>query len=295
MVKYDVKTLFDFINACDDISTKTSDTTDELEYEINLLNDIDFNDEQYSEYWVNKSSIMKLKLNMDNQIVNIRGNGFALKNVYIVCKWLFYITYNMSTSSNNTLTVNFHNLTIEAVLNRNSIDCYGGGIGLVYCNHPSQLADQTITHFYNCTFNTKMFAAYAGTDSRSNIQDNYSLSDTTSSSTVIINSQFYIKLYLTDACLEATNMKSFLWHKVHNTFFVLDVRACNSRYFSFCDDSSCVLSNTYIVIKKTNKTLTRQPWLRFKCSNDSSTNNFITLDSSVTEDSIVIQIIIVAN
>ena len=78
----------------------------------------------------------------------------------------------MSTSSNNTLTVNFHNLTIEVVLNRNSIDCHGGGIGLVYCNHPSQYADQTITHFYNCTFNTKMFAAYVGTASSSSI--NYS-------------------------------------------------------------------------------------------------------------------------
>lgn len=162
MVKYDVKTLFDFIDACADISTKTSDTTDELEYEINLLNDIDFNDEQYSEYWVNKKSILKLDLNMDNQIVNIRGNGFALKNVYIVCKWLFYITYNMPAYS-NTLTVNFYNLTIEAVLNRNSIDCYEGDIGLVYCFHPSTYATQTITHFYNCTFNTKMFAAYVGT------------------------------------------------------------------------------------------------------------------------------------
>lgn len=195
MVKYDVKTLFDFINACADISTKTSENTDELEYEINLLNDIDFNDEQYSEYWVNKSSILELTLNMNNQVVNIRGNGFALKNVYIVCKWLFYITYNTSSGSEIS-TVNFHNLTIEAVLNRNSIDCYGGGIGLVYCKIISPYP-KNITHFYNCTFNTKMFAAYVGTVSGSSLIASDALFTCTSNkhyltfTSCIFNTEFY--------------------------------------------------------------------------------------------------------
>lgn len=307
------------INNIDELFTVLNSFTEANKgsHNVYIEKDIDFNDD--SRYWYNQSTLFTIRFADFRQTINIFGNGHSIKNIYLVNGRIFE-AYGYGSGDCNQ-TVNFYDINFDFCLNRNPVET-NASLGFAHLDgNTTSDARQIKFMFYNCTFRSKLFlgsninqysarALFTGRGANNNyeffqftncifnieyyrisfrgITDNYSLSDTASPSTVIINSQFYIKLYLTDAYLEATNMNSFLWHKVHNTFFVLDIRACNSRYFHFCYDTNCVLSNTYIVIKKTNKTLTQQPTIRFNCSSDSSANNFITLDSSVTTNSIVI-------
>lgn len=313
MVKYDVKTLFDFIDAFADISTKTSETTDELEYEINLLNDIDFNDEQYSEYWVNKSSILKTSLCIQNMIINIRGNGFVLKNMYIVNGHIFDIYIR-----NSGCKINFYNLTIEAVFNKNFIRHSGDGIGIQKIRYYT--ATDNYQTYINCTFNIKMYNSkvsngsslttskeglfqgeqhiyYTFTSCIFNIEyyrlhPNIKYSDFCiftnmedrnyfyNKKTIFEYSQFYIKLYLCEKTTDTgtTNVNALIQQAcIDNCFFVFDIMIKNSSTpLNIFYNNNCF--NTYFLLRdKSNNQ--RSIEIQFNYNNYSSENNWFHTES----------------
>ena len=315
MVKYDVKTLFDFIDAFADISTKKDNDNDDKEYEINLLNDIDFNDEQYSEYWVNKKSILKTSIYIQKMIINIRGNGFTLKNMYIVNGHIF----DIYISGGHDFKINFYNLTIEAVFNKNFIRHSADGIGIQKISYYTSTT--TYQAYINCTFNIKMynskvsdgnsyttlkeglFQAYNDypyntfTSCIFNIEyyrlhPNIKYSDFCiftneadrnyfyNKKTIFEYSQFYIKLYLCEKTTDTgtTNVNALIQQAcIDNCFFVFDIMIKNSSTpLNIFYNNNCF--NTYFLLRdKSNNQ--RSIEIQYNYNNYSSENNWFHTES----------------
>lgn len=316
MADFTINTLDDLFAAFDTIRNESY--TDEIT-NINIQKDIDFND--YSKYWYNQSTIFQIDFaKVVPQTININGNGHSIKNIYLVNGRIFYINfYNIATDQFQTL--NFYDIDFDFVLNRNPVETVNS-LAFSYINPASINGSCSMgsrVFYYNCTFRSKLFLASVSNNYskslfegnsistiyqqftncifnielyRSYYNSNYSQSNfifgfKKADSFVIVNSQFYIKLYLTDNYSGNTNLDYFLaGKKIHNSFFVFDIRANNSDTYFYISDSYTYLSNTYFVIKKTNKTFSKQAKLRLHAAatSSSSTNNFVTIDPSASDE-----------
>ena len=318
MIKYDIKTLFDFMDACADIESKTKDGA-ETQFEFNLLNDIDFNDEQYSSYWVNRKNIFSLSSYGDgSKVININGNGFSLKNMYIVNGYMFYVYI----SSGGSFTINFNNLTIEAIYNRNSIDLDPDGIGLINTKYWN--SRDTYYNFTNCVFNIKMFAGtiingYGSeklikqTDSNhikillsgcifsidyyrlhndlNNsifrfVGDEYPSCDHFSNKKIIIEySQFYIKLFLSErefqstTTINNTTVGGLIQQScINNCFIIVDIMSKTSS-MPFNILYNNNFFNTYFLLRDKSKN-SQEIEIGYSYNEYSSNNNWYHIENS---------------
>lgn len=180
MADYTVNTLYDMINACNEIS---SEEYTDVETNIYIEKDIDLND--YSEYWVITQTLFQITTRLDNQKITIHGKGkdningtpHTIRNVYIVNGFIFnVIPYTAGTNSssskpslNRTFVIN--DLNIECLIHKNSVDTKNN-IGIFYCNrYKSGSYYMTCFDgiFNNCTFNIKSFQSEVAANDNTSI------------------------------------------------------------------------------------------------------------------------------
>lgn len=175
MADYTVNTLYDMINACNEIS---SEEYTDVETNIYIEKDIDLND--YSEYWVITQTLFKITTRLDNQKITIHGKGrdningtpHTIRNIYLSSGFIFdIIPYSTETTgatsdaplANRTFIIN--DLNIECLVHKNSVDT-NGPIGIFNCDNTAGYGIYYkigySNSFNNCIFNIKSYKSKSG-------------------------------------------------------------------------------------------------------------------------------------
>lgn len=315
MADFTINTLDDLFAAFDTINNSNFKQT----ANIYLEKDIDFND--YSKYWYNQSTLFTIKFTNFKQTINIYGKGHSIKNIYLVNGRIFE-TYCYGSGDCNQALI-FYDVDFDFVLNRNPVETKNSLAFIYAANKTSDSLAYTRIMFYNCTFRSKLFlgAVYqdisgsAVANSRylfdgvfipklyyqftncifnieyyrsyfnNNVFEQFNFTNNVSDNkTAILNSQFYMKLYLTDKATSVTNTTVFFRNNdIHNTFIILDIRTNTSSCDFVVSETDTTYSNTYFVIKKTNKPLIHKSGIRIQARSSSSSNNFVTIDPSAND------------
>lgn len=268
MADYTVNTLYDMINACNEIS---SEEYTDVETNIYIEKDIDLND--YSEYWIITQTLFKITTRLDNQKITIHGKGrdningtpHTIRNIYLSGGFIFDVIPYSTNITSSTLeiattdirTVNINDLNIECLIHINSIDTKNK-IGIYNCDNSEGAGYGKYflvgvkNSFNNCTFNIKSYKSKSSaSQSRTSMFNCYNSNIYLYFNGCIFNNEHeklveannYQNFSLIDSANSSSN--NILRHcQINIRLFILD----NSEFTGQAEVhiSSCILFNCFI-------------------------------------------------